>query len=135
MIHMALRFLANDTVRDNLPLPDNDLPRPPPSPFFTFQMPPPSIAGRQIKRLRSTTPSSYNPFMVSLKQFPTVSLYASPSISKREDLEESLPSSNHLGSVVLKLEEERVIDNEMDVDPATSLERSPIEDEDDIFSD
>lgn len=135
MIHMALRFLANDTVRDILPLPDNDLPRPPPSPFFTFQMPPPSIAGRQIKRLRSTTPSSYNPFLVSLKQFPTVSLYASPSISKREDLEESLPSSDHLGSVVLKLEEERVIDNEMDVDPATSLERSPIEDEDDIFSD
>ena len=134
-MHMAQRFLANETVRDVLPLPDNDLPRPPPSPFFTFQMPTPSIAGRPIKRLRSTTPSGYNPFLVSLKQFPTVSLYASSSISKREDLEESLPSSDHLGSVILKLEEERVIDSEMDVDLATSLDRSPMEDEDDVFSD
>ena len=135
MMRMALRFLANETFRDGLPLPDNDLPRPPPSPFFTFHMPPPSVARRQIKQLRSTTPSSYNPFLVSLKQFPTLSFYESSSISKREALEESLPSSGHLGSVVLKLEEGRVIDNEMDVDLATSLEHSPIEDEEDIFSD
>ena len=134
-MYMALRFLANDTFRDILPLPDNDLPRPPPSPFFTFQMPLPSIAGRRIKRLNSTTPSGYNPFLVSLKQFPTVGLYASSSIPKREALEDSLPSSDGLGSVILKLEEERVIDNGMDVDLAASLEQSPTEDEDDIFSD
>lgn len=132
MMRMALRFLANETFRDGLPLPDNDLPRPPPSPFFTFQMPPPSVARRQIKQLRST---SNNPFLVSLKQFPTVSLYESSSISKREALEESLSSSGHLGSVILKLEEERVTDNEMDMDLATSLEHSPIEDEEGIFSD
>ena len=131
-MRMALRFLANETFRDGLPLPDNDLPRPPPSPFFTFQMPPPSVARRQIKQLRST---SNNPFLVSLKQFPTVSLYESSSISKREALEESLSSSGHLGSVILKLEEERVTDNEMDMDLATSLEHSPIEDEEGIFSD
>ena len=131
-MRMALRFLANETFRDGLPLPDNDLPRPPPSPFFTFQMPPPSVARRQIKQLRST---SNNPFLVSLKQFPTVSLYESSSISKREALEESLSSSGHLGSVILKLEEERVTDNEMDMDLVTSLEHSPIEDEEGIFSD
>ena len=134
-MYMALRFLANDTFRDILPLPDNDLPRPPPSPFFTFQMPPPSIAGRRIKRLHSATPSGYNPFLVSLKQFPTVSLYTSSSISKREALEDGLPSSDGLGSVILKLEEERAIDNGMDVELAASLEQSPTEDEDDIFSD
>lgn len=72
---------------------------------------------------------------MSLKQFPTVSLYESSSISKREALEESLSSSGHLGSVILKLEEERVTDNEMDMDLATSLEHSPIEDEEGIFSD
>jgi hypothetical protein len=134
---MALGFLADDFFRVILPPPDNDLPRPPPSPFFTFQMPPPSIARRQVKQLRSATPSSYNPFLVSLKQFPTVSPYTSSSVSKREALEERLPSSDNLGSgsVVVKLEEERVIDNEMDVDLATSLEYGSIEDEDDIFSD
>jgi hypothetical protein len=71
---------------------------------------------------------------VSLKQFPTVSLYASSSISKREALEESLPSSDDLSSVILELEGKRVIDNVMDVDLTASLEHSPIEDEDDIFS-
>jgi len=134
-MHMALIFLANVAFRDILPLPSNDLPRPPPSPFFTFQMPLPSIAGRQIKQLRSATPSNYNPFVVSLKQFPTVSLYTSPSVSKREALEESLPSSDDLGSVILELEEKRVINNGMDVDLTASLEHSSIEDEDDVFSD
>ena len=134
-MHMALIFLANDAFRDILPLPNNDLPRPPPSPFFTFQMPLPSIAGRQIKQLRSATPSNYNPFVVSLKQFPTVSLYTSPSVSKREALEESLPSSDDLRSVILELEEKRVINNGMDVDLTASLEHSSIEDEDDVFSD
>jgi len=134
-MHKALGFLADVFFRIILPVPDNDLPRPPPSPFFTFQMPPPSVASRQIKRLRSATPSSNNPFLVSLKQFPTVSLYTSSSISKRATLEESFPSSDDLGSVILKLEEDRVIDNEMDMDLAASLKHDPIEDEDDIFSD
>ena len=96
---------------------------------------PPSIARRQIKRLRSSTSSSYNPFLVSLNQFPTVSLYASSPISRRKAPEESLPSSDDLGSVILKLEEEQVIDNEMDVDLASSLDHCPVGDEDDIFSD
>jgi len=98
-------------------------------------MPPPSIARRQIKRLRSSTPSSYNPFLVSLKQFPTASsLYASSRASKR-DASEVLPSSDDLGSVLFELEEESATGNEMDVDLASSLEHHPIEDGDDIFSD
>ena len=88
-------------------------------------MPPPSVAKRQIKRLRS---SGYNPFLVSLKQFPTGSLYASSPVSKRE-APEALPSSDDLRSVIFELEEEPVIDNEMDVDLRL------IEDEGDIFSD
>ena len=70
---------------------------------------------------------------MSLKQFPIVSsLYASSRGSKRE-APEVLPSSDDLGSVIFELGEESVIDNEMDVDLASCLERRPIEDED-IFS-
>jgi hypothetical protein len=117
-------------------LPDNDLPKPPPSPFFTFQMPLPSIAKRQVKQLRSLTPSGHNPFLVSSNQFPAGSIYASSPVSKPKAAEDSLPSSDDLVSVLLELKEEQVVDNEMDIDHAASLEQdSRIEEEDDVFSD
>jgi hypothetical protein len=97
-------------------------------------MPPPSIAVRQIKRPRSSTPSSHNPFLVFPKQFPTASLYASSPMSKREVAQEGLPSSDDLGPVVLELEGGLVVDNEMDVDPVPSSEHHPVVEED-LFSD
>lgn len=130
-VHRALGSLADDSTR--VILPDNDLPRPPPSPFFTFQMPPPSIAGRQIKRLRSSTSSGCDPFLVSLKQSPVGSSLYAPSRGSKREAPEVLPSSDDLGPVVFELEEGSVIDNEMDIDPVSSLEHHP--EEDDIFSD
>lgn len=68
-------------------------------------------------------------------QFPAASLYASSPVSKRTATEESFPSSDDLGSVILTLEEELVVDNEMDVALAPPLDHRPREEEDDIFSD